>query len=276
MKEYKELASKVLEQGVIRPDRTGTGALSLFGAQSRIDLRTGFPVLTTKRVRWRNAIKETLWFLRGESNVSSLGCGIWDAWADDRGELGPIYGVSWRKWTGTSCNNEVIRQTDQIRSVIHDLKTNPWGRRHVVSAWNVSQLDEMSLPPCHLLFQLYVSPDEMDRPHWLDLSWYQRSADICLGVPFNWIGYGVICQLIARECGLIPRFLIHTIGDAHIYTNHLDGIRRQLTRDEQGLPTLVLPEYDLDIILAGDHSMSDDFQLIGYNPHSRIRFPIAV
>lgn len=260
MRPYLELVENVLTNGVERADRTGVGTVSLFGTRSVYDLSQGFPVVTTKKLRWRNAVKETLWFLRGETNVNSLGCGIWNAWARDDGDCGPIYGAQWRDFGGV----------DQINRLVKGLKENPTGRRHVVSAWNPGDESDMVLPPCHVLWQCYI------RDGFLDIQLYQRSADIALGVPFNVVGYALILELLAREAGLSAGRMIHVIGDAHAYLNHRDGLHEQLTRSPRELPRLTLPEETLDELLVGDASDAGLFRLNGYDPHPRIRFPIAV
>jgi thymidylate synthase len=262
MKPYLDLVEQVL-RGESRTDRTGTGTLSVFGTRTVYDLRDGFPVLTTKKMRWRNAIREMLWFLRGETCTATLGSKIWDAWADDSGDCGPIYGAQWRAFNGTG--------PDQIRDLIRGIKSDPMSRRHLVTAWNPARIPDMALPPCHVMFQVYVSDGT-----YLDIQLYQRSGDIALGVPFNVIGYSTVLMLLARETGYIPRRLIHVIGDAHIYSSHVTGLKRQLAREPLQAPELVLPDSTLDELLNGSSDDVSGFKLLGYNPCPRIRFPIAV
>lgn len=264
MKQYLDLLQHVLDEGVPKSDRTGTGTVSTFGYQMRFRLDDGFPLLTTKKLHLRSIIYELLWFLRGDTNVRYLQdhkVTIWDEWADPDGELGPIYGRQWRSWgcaDGTS--------VDQISNLIRDIKTNPDSRRLLVSAWNVGQLDQMRLPPCHILFQFYVADGR------LSCQLYQRSADIFLGVPFNIASYALFTMMIAQVCGLGYGDFVHTLGDAHIYNNHIEQCRLQLTRDPRPLPVMHLnPEkkniFDFDF---------DDFQLEGYNPHPHIKGAVSV
>lgn len=259
MKVYLDLLRHVLEHGETRSDRTSTGTLSVFGAQSRYDLRAGFPLLTTKKVLFPAVVRELLWFLRGSTNINddlSQHTPIWDAWADENGELGPIYGYQWRNWGGTGI--------DQIQRVIDTIRTDPHSRRLMVSAWNVSDLDKMALPPCHTFFQFYVCDGE------LDCQVYQRSADLALGVPFNIASYALLLTLIAQECDLRPRFLIHTLGDAHIYLNHIDGVKEQLTRTPFEPPKLRVAHKPLDAIRY------EDIELLNYQHHPFIKFKVAV
>ncbi len=249
--------------GVERGDRTGTGTLSVFGRQMRFDLAAGFPLLTTKRVHLKSIILELLWFLRGQTNVRWLqerGCTIWDEWADETGELGPVYGRQWRSWAAP--DGRVI---DQIAAVVKSLRENPESRRHIVSAWNPADVDDMALPPCHCLFQFYVADGK------LSCQLYQRSADVFLGVPFNIASYALLTQMMAQATGLKPGEFVHTLGDAHLYLNHLDQATRQLARDPHPFPTLRLaPKTDLlDFEL-------EDFTLEAYKSHGVIRAPIAV
>jgi len=265
MREYHDLLRLVLENGAPRSDRTGTGTLSVFGAQARFDLRERFPLLTTKKLHLKSILHELLWFLQGDTNVRSLnekGVTIWDEWADKgSGELGPVYGAQWIRWRGV--DGAVINQID---NVIAEIKRNPESRRLIVSAWNVSELDRMALPPCHVLFQFYVRDGE------LSCQLYQRSADLFLGVPFNIASYSLLTMMVAQICDLRPGEFIHTFGDLHLYQNHLDQTREQLTRDFRPLPRMQLNPavksiYDFRF---------EDFTLIGYDPHPAIKAPIAV
>ncbi len=264
MKPYLDLLQHVLEHGVEKADRTGTGTLSVFGYQTRFDLSAGFPLVTTKKVHLKSIIHELLWFLRGETNVSSLreqGVRIWDEWADDTGELGPIYGYQWRSWPAPDG-----RHIDQIADVIDRIRTDPTSRRLIVSAWNVADIPTMALAPCHTLFQFYVAQGR------LSCQLYQRSADLFLGVPFNIASYALLTMMIAQVTHLELGEFVHTLGDAHIYTNHLDQIRLQLSRAPRALPTMTLNP-DIDSIFGFSY---DDFTLEGYDPHPRIPAPIAV
>ena len=240
MKQYLDLVQKILDEGVRKGDRTGTGTISLFGPQMRFDLTRGFPAITTKKLHFKSIIYELLWFLRGESNVAYLkqnGVSIWDEWADDEGELGPVYGVQWRSWPTAEG-----RQVDQIRDVVEQIKQNPDSRRLIISAWNVGQIGQMALPPCHLLFQFYVADAR------LSCQLYQRSADMFLGVPFNIASYALLTMMMAQVTGLAPGEFVHTLGDAHIYTNHLEQIDTQLGRKPYPAPTMLLnPSHQLDL-----------------------------
>ncbi|MBZ9752611.1 thymidylate synthase [Deinococcus sp. HMF7604] len=264
MQSYLDLMRHVLEFGVTKTDRTGTGTRSIFGAQLRFDLQAGFPLVTTKKVHLKSVIHELLWFLRGESNVASLQASrvsIWDEWADERGELGPVYGVQWRSWPTPDGGH-----IDQIAQVIQQIKTNPDSRRLIVSAWNVAQIDEMALPPCHLLFQFYVAEGR------LSCQLYQRSADTFLGLPFNIASYALLTLMVAQVCGLQPGEFIWTGGDVHLYSNHLEQARLQLSRDPRPLPTMHLNPEVTDIF----DFRYEDFRLSGYEPHPAIKAPVAI
>ena len=264
MQQYLDLMRHVLDTGVRKADRTGTGTLSVFGHQMRFDLRQGFPLLTTKKVHTRSVVRELLWFLRGESNIGYLrehGVSIWDEWADARGDLGPVYGVQWRAWPAPDGQS-----IDQLAEVVEAIRGNPDSRRHVVSAWNVADVPRMALPPCHLLFQFYVAEGR------LSCQLYQRSADIFLGVPFNIASYALLTHMVAAVCDLEVGDFVHTLGDAHLYLNHLDQARLQLARTPGPLPRLRLRrvpaslfEYEYDDILIED-----------YAPQPHIKAPVAV
>lgn len=264
MRQYLELMQHVLTHGSRKGDRTGTGTLSVFGYQMRFDLSQGFPLLTTKKVHLRSIIHELLWFLRGDSNIQYLkenGVSIWDEWADEKGELGPVYGVQWRSWPAADG-----RHVDQISNLLREIRENPNSRRLIVSAWNVAELDRMALPPCHAFFQFYVADGK------LSCQLYQRSADIFLGVPFNIASYALLTLMIAHVSGLKPGEFIHTLGDAHLYSNHLEQARLQLTRTPKPLPVMRLN--------PGIHSLFEfryeDFELLNYDPHPAIKAPVAV
>lgn len=264
MKPYLDLLQLVLEHGVERADRTGTGTLSVFGHQTRYDLNDGFPLVTTKKVHLKAIIHELLWFLRGETNVASLrehGVRIWDEWADDDGELGPIYGYQWRSWPASDG-----RHIDQIVEVIDQIRTDPSSRRLIVSAWNVADIPAMALAPCHTLFQFYVADGR------LSCHLYQRSADLFLGVPFNIASYALLTMMIAQVTHLGLGDFVHTLGDTHIYANHLDQVRLQLAREPRALPTMTLNP-NIDSVFRFTF---EDFTLAGYEPHPRIPAPIAV
>lgn len=260
MRAYLDLVRQVLEQGERRTDRTGTGTLSLFGAQTRYDLRQGFPLVTTKKVLFPAVVRELLWFLRGSTNVRddlTQHTPIWDAWADENGDLGPIYGAQWRSWGG--------RGLDQIATVVRQIRTQPDSRRLIVSAWNVADLPLMRLPPCHVLFQFSVREGSR-----LDLQLYQRSADLALGVPFNVASYALLLQIVAQETGLTPGFFVHTFGDVHVYLNHVAGLEEQLKREPFAPPQVRIARKPLDELRF------EDFELIGYRHHAFIRFEVAV
>ena len=263
MQAYHDLLSRVLADGVRRDDRTGTGTLSVFGHQMRFDLAAGFPVLTTKRLHLRSIVGELIWFLSGSTNVRWLqehGISIWDEWADADGELGPVYGHQWRSWPTPDGGT-----IDQIARVLDSIRTNPDSRRHIVSAWNVAEVDSMALPPCHALFQFYVADGR------LSCQLYQRSADIFLGVPFNIASYALLTHMVAAVTGLRVGDFVHTLGDAHLYLNHLDQAREQLGRQPRALPRLELePRGRLE-----DYAI-EDVRLVGYDPHPAIKAPIAV
>lgn len=263
MKQYHDLLRHVLEQGVKKEDRTGTGTISVFGYQMRFPLQQGFPLLTTKKVHLRSIIYELLWFLKGETNIKYLhenGVSIWDEWADENGELGPVYGHQWRSWQTTEGN------IDQISQVLKQIKTNPDSRRILVSAWNPGEIDKMALPPCHILFQFYVAGGK------LSCQLYQRSADIFIGVPFNIASYALLTLMIAQVCSLQAGDFIHTLGDAHIYSNHLEQVNLQLSREPGKLPEMKLNPEITDLY----HFRYEDFKLSGYNPYPIIKAPVAV
>ncbi|MGD2073500.1 MAG: thymidylate synthase [Gammaproteobacteria bacterium] len=264
MKQYLDLMRHVLEHGTRKEDRTGTGTLSVFGYQMRFDLGQGFPVVTTKKLHLRSIIHELLWFLRGDTNVAYLhdnGVTIWDEWADENGDLGPVYGCQWRSWPGSNG-----RHIDQIAQVLEQLRNDPDSRRIMVSAWNVAELEDMALPPCHALFQFYVAEGR------LSCQLYQRSADIFLGVPFNIASYALLTMMLAQVAGLTPGDFIHTLGDAHLYSNHLEQARLQLQRQPRALPRIKLNPAVQDLFAF----RFEDFELVGYDPHPHIKAPVAV
>ncbi|MBP1857390.1 thymidylate synthase [Rhizobium herbae] len=264
MKQYLDLLRHVMETGTDRSDRTGTGTRSVFGYQMRFNLADGFPVLTTKKLHLRSIIHELLWFLKGDTNIAYLkdnGVNIWDEWADENGDLGPVYGYQWRSWP-----THDGRHLDQIAALVEGLKTNPHSRRHIVSAWNPALVDEMALPPCHCLFQFYVSDGK------LSCQLYQRSADVFLGVPFNTASYALLTLMVAQVCGLEPGDFVHTFGDTHIYQNHFDQAREQLTRTPKILPRMVINPDVKDLFSF----KFEDFELVGYQADSHIKAPVSV
>lgn len=272
MKPYLDLIRRVLDEGEERRDRTGTGTLGIFGAQTRYDLREGFPLVTTKKVLFDAVVRELLWFLRGSTNIHdelAAHTPIWNAWADEDGELGPIYGFQWRNWGGEATGDG--KGIDQIRAAVDLIKRDPFSRRILVSAWNVADVPKMRLPPCHLLFQFYVSGETSgSKQGRLDLQLYQRSADLALGVPFNIASYALLLMMVAQECGLEPGVFVHTLGDAHVYLNHVDGLRTQLERAPFPLPRVELADKPLDELRF------EDIRLVGYQHHPFIKFPVAV
>jgi thymidylate synthase len=264
VRQYHDLLRLVLETGVERSDRTGTGTLSVFGAQARFDLRERFPLLTTKKLHLKSIIYELLWFLRGDTNIKYLnehGVSIWDEWADENGNLGRVYGAQWRDWRGLNGIH-----VDQITKVISEIRENPSSRRLIVSAWNPAEIDTMALPPCHVLFQFYVNEGE------LSCQLYQRSADLFLGVPFNIASYSLLTMMVAQACNLKPGDFVHTFGDLHLYSNHLEQAREQLGRDCRTLPRMQLNP----AIKRIEDFQFEDFTLLDYDPHPSIRAPIAV
>jgi len=264
MKQYHDLLQHILEHGTHKEDRTGTGTTSVFGYQMRFDLSKGFPVVTTKKLHLRSIIIELLWFLQGDTNIKFLkenNVSIWDEWADENGNLGPVYGHQWRSWPDG--NGGTI---DQITKLVNSLKNNPDSRRHIVSAWNVADVDNMALPPCHTLFQFYVADGK------LSCQLYQRSADTFLGVPFNIASYALLTMMLAQVCDLEPGDFVHTFGDAHIYSNHLEQVELQLSRECRPLPTMKINPNLKDIF----GFTYEDFELVGYDPHPHIKGAVAV
>ena len=278
MKQYRDLVTQILTYGEDRGDRTGVGTRGIFGHQMVFDLEEGFPLLGLKKTHWRSILVELIWFLRGDINVNFLheyGVTIWDEWADKNGDLGPVYGKQWRSWPGTGARmngeGQLERETiDQLQNVIDQIKNNPFSRRHIVTAWNPSEVDDMALPPCHTMFQFYVSTDGK-----LSCQLYQRSGDVFLGVPFNIASYALLTHLVAEVTGLKVGKFVHTLGDAHIYRNHLDFCGEMLARTDRPLPTI---ELNPDLHLMGhlNNLMPHDVELRGYDPHPAIKAQVAV
>ncbi len=264
MKQYHDLMQHILDHGVKKEDRTGTGTISVFGYQMRFNLEEGFPLVTTKKLHLRSIIHELLWFLKGESNIKYLKenkVSIWDEWADENGDLGPVYGYQWRHWPDGNGG-----EIDQIKNLIHQIKTKPDSRRHIVSAWNVADVDHMALPPCHTIFQFYVAEGK------LSCQLYQRSADVFLGVPFNIASYALFTMMVAQVCGLGLGDFVHTFGDAHLYSNHLEQANLQLSRDIKPLPTMKINPVVKNIF----EFKFEDFELLNYDPHPHIKAAVAV
>ena len=264
MRQYLDLLDRIFDEGVEKGDRTGTGTISVFGHQMRFDLARGFPLLTTKKLHLRSIIHELLWFLQGDTNTAYLkenGVGIWDEWADDAGNLGPVYGHQWRSW-GTPDGGAI----DQVSQVIEQIRKTPDSRRLIVSAWNVGELESMALPPCHLLYQFYVAEGK------LSCQLYQRSADVFLGVPFNIASYSLLLLMVAQVAGLEPGEFVHTFGDVHLYSNHIEQAKLQLSREPRGLPAMKLNSEVEDVFSF----RFEDFELEDYDPHPHIKAPVAV
>ncbi|MCM0619548.1 thymidylate synthase [Nocardioides bruguierae] len=270
MRAYLDLLTRILDEGVEKTDRTGTGTLSVFGHQMRFDLDAGFPLVTTKKVHTRSVFGELLWFLRGDTNVAWLherGISIWDEWADEAGDLGPVYGHQWRSWPTPSGTH-----VDQIAQVVEQIRATPDSRRLIVSAWNVADVPDMALAPCHTMFQFYVAPADDGGPDRLSCQLYQRSGDVFLGVPFNIASYALLTHMVAQVTGLRVGDFVHTLGDAHLYLNHLEQARLQLTREPRPLPTLVLDPS----VTALDAFELEHISVEGYDPHPGIKAPVAV
>jgi thymidylate synthase len=264
MRQYHDLLQHILNNGTKKEDRTGTGTISVFGYQMRFDLNDGFPCLTTKKLHLRSIIHELLWFLKGDTNIQYLkenNVSIWDEWADEEGNLGPVYGSQWRSWPAADG-----RHIDQIKQVLDQIKNNPDSRRIIVSAWNVGEIDKMALPPCHAFFQFYVADGK------LSCQLYQRSADTFLGVPFNIASYALLTMMMAQVCGLKPGDFVHTLGDAHLYSNHLEQARLQLTRDFRPLPQMKMNPNVKDLF----DFKYEDFELVNYDPHPHIKAAVAI
>ncbi|MFZ2101819.1 MAG: thymidylate synthase [Oricola sp.] len=264
MRQYLDLMSHVMENGTDRGDRTGTGTRSIFGYQMRFDLSEGFPLLTTKKLHIRSIVYELLWFLKGDTNIAWLkenGVSIWDEWADENGDLGPIYGYQWRSWPAPNGGT-----VDQIAKLVDGIRNNPFSRRHIVTAWNPAQVDQMALPPCHCLFQFYVADGK------LSCQLYQRSADIFLGVPFNIASYALLAHMVAQVTGYEPGDFVHTLGDAHLYSNHFEQVKTQLAREPRPLPKLDIKRKADDLL----DFVFEDFEITGYDPLPHIKAPVAV
>lgn len=264
MKQYLDLLKKIMDEGVVKHDRTGVGTKSIFGYQMRFNLNEGFPLLTTKKVHLKSIIYELLWFINGDTNIKYLkehGVSIWDEWADENGELGPVYGAQWRRW---NCGDG--RHIDQLQNVMDTLKNNPDSRRIIISSWNVAEIEKMALPPCHSLFQFYVADNR------LSCQLYQRSADTFLGVPFNIASYALLTMMIAKVCGFELGDFVHTTGDTHIYLNHFEQVKEQLSRTPRVLPKMLIKGEQKDIFSF----KYEDFELVGYDPYPAIKAPVAV
>lgn len=264
MKQYQDLLKHIKQNGIEKKDRTGTGTISVFGYQMKFDLKKGFPLVTTKKLHLRSIIYELIWFINGGTNINYLnenGVSIWDEWADENGNLGPVYGSQWRSWQTTDG-----RTIDQISNLINTIKNNPDSRRLIVSAWNVGEIDQMKLPPCHCFFQFYVANNK------LSCQLYQRSADIFLGVPFNIASYALLTLMIAQVTDLTPGEFVHTLGDAHIYSNHIEQVHQQLSRDVKDLPIMRINPHVKDIFSF----KYEDFEILNYDPHPLIKAPVAV
>ena len=264
MKQYLDLLKKIMDEGVVKHDRTGVGTKSIFGYQMRFNLNEGFPLLTTKKVHLKSIIYELLWFINGDTNIKYLkehGVSIWDEWADENGELGPVYGAQWRRW---NCGDG--RHIDQLQTVMNTLKNNPDSRRIIISSWNVAEIEKMALPPCHSLFQFYVADNR------LSCQLYQRSADTFLGVPFNIASYALLTMMIAKVCGFELGDFVHTTGDTHIYLNHFEQVKEQLSRTPRALPKMLIKGEQKDIFSF----KYEDFELVGYDPYPAIKAPVAV
>ena len=264
MQGYLGILDRILKEGIKREDRTGTGTISVFGHQTRYNLQEGFPILTTKKLHLRSIIHELLWFIKGDTNIQYLKdnkVSIWDEWADENGDLGPVYGAQWRSWLGADGETH-----DQLMQLIDSLKNNPNSRRHIISAWNVAQIEKMALPPCHCLFQFYVADGK------LSCQLYQRSADVFLGVPFNIASYALFTMMLAQVCDLEYGDFVHTLGDAHLYLNHLDQAKLQLTREPRKLPQMKINPTVKNI----EDFVFEDFELVGYDPHPHIKAAVSI
>lgn len=273
--DYHRLLEKVIIRGETRKDRTGVGTKGIFGAQMRFDLRRGFPLITTKKIHTKSVFAELLWILSGLTNVKPLqeqGVRIWDEWADENGELGPVYGKQWRSWPSSSDGYNLDQTIDQITRVIDDIKNNPFSRRHIVTAWNPDEIADMALPPCHTMFQFYVHSDLKGEPESLSCQLYQRSGDLFLGIPFNIASYALLTEMVAAQTGLKARDFVHTIGDAHIYLNHFEQVRTQLVRYPRPAPELGL---NAEVVSIFDYTL-DDIKVVGYEPWPAIKAEVAV